>query len=139
EETEDEPQESPETLATPSAPTFMDQVLQSSPVGSGEPADSPGAQPRSRLSRSKKGERVPEAVRHEQLKSRLMTGADLMARDELANRFQLGMQVRHPEYGRGRVIGLSIANNRPTVRVEFESSGEEKDFIASMAPLQPLR
>jgi DNA helicase-2/ATP-dependent DNA helicase PcrA len=139
EETEDEPQESPETLATPSAPTFMDQVLQSSPVGSGEPADSPGAQPRSRLSRSKKGERVPEAVRHEQLKSRLMTGADLMARDELSNRFQLGMQVRHPEYGRGRVIGLSIANNRPTVRVEFESSGEEKDFIASMAPLQPLR
>ncbi len=124
--------------------TFIDRVLESAvtpedPSGHETTASQPVTTRNSRSFSKKKAPRVPEAERIDQLKSRLMTGADLMARDQSLHRYQLGMQVRHPEYGRGLVVGLSLANNRPTVRVEFESSHEEKDFIISHAPLQPLR
>jgi DNA helicase-2/ATP-dependent DNA helicase PcrA len=76
------------------------------------------------------------------LKSRLMTGADLLngARSmvELPTGFAVGAQVRHPRYGLGTVIDVSGFGARRTVTVRFEEDDRQQSFVAGQSPLQPV-
>jgi ATP-dependent DNA helicase UvrD/PcrA len=74
---------------------------------------------------------------------RLMTGADLLAGAaargaELPVGFTVGMSVRHPQYGLGRVVKIGgFAKNR-TITVEFEDDGRSETFVNGKNPLQPV-
>jgi DNA helicase II / ATP-dependent DNA helicase PcrA len=74
---------------------------------------------------------------------RLMTGADLLAgaaarAAELPVGFTVGMSVRHPQYGLGRVVKIGgFAKNR-TITVEFEDDGRSETFVSGKNPLQPV-
>jgi DNA helicase-2/ATP-dependent DNA helicase PcrA len=72
----------------------------------------------------------------------LITAASLLAgkQDEadLPIGFAIGMQVRHPRYGRGVVVNLSGMARRRTVTVEFETGDRTETFIAGKSPLQPI-
>jgi DNA helicase-2/ATP-dependent DNA helicase PcrA len=72
----------------------------------------------------------------------LITAASLLAgkQDEadLPIGFSIGMQVRHPRYGRGVVVNLSGMARRRTVTVEFETGDRTETFIAGKSPLQPI-
>lgn len=74
---------------------------------------------------------------------RLMTGADLLAgaaarAAELPMGFTVGMSVRHPQYGLGRVVKIGgFAKNR-TITVEFEDDGRSETFVNGKNPLQPV-
>lgn len=53
--------------------------------------------------------------------------------------FTVGMQVRHPRYGIGRVLEVSNGFARfRTLTVEFEVDGRRESFVASKCPLQPV-
>jgi DNA helicase-2/ATP-dependent DNA helicase PcrA len=99
--------------------------------------DEPGAQPHGASKSSQITE--PGARRH----PLLMTGADLLSAGsapptDLPAGFRVGMSVRHPRYGVGRIIKTSgFAKNR-TVTVEFQDDGRSETFIASRNPLQPV-
>jgi DNA helicase-2/ATP-dependent DNA helicase PcrA len=73
----------------------------------------------------------------------LMTGADLLAgarmrAAELPLGFAMGMSVRHPQYGLGRVVKIGgFAKNR-TITVEFDDDGRSETFVAGKNPLQPV-
>ncbi len=90
-------------------------------------------------------EPVPEPIVDRAAASRpaLMTGADLLARAMAreADRplgFSVGMSVRHPRYGIGRIVKVSgFARNR-VITVEFNDDGRRETFIASKNPLQPV-
>lgn len=72
--------------------------------------------------------------------ARLMTGADLLARqlaEPAGPTFTAGMSVRHPRYGLGRVTSVSGAGRKQTVVVRFEQDDREQAFVASKSPLQP--
>ena len=72
-----------------------------------------------------------------------MTGADLLAgaaarAAELPVGFTVGMSVRHPQYGLGRVVKIGgFAKNR-TITVEFEDDGRSETFVNGKNPLQPV-
>ena len=72
-----------------------------------------------------------------------MTGADLLAgaaarAAELPLGFALGMAVRHPQYGVGRVVKIGgFAKNR-TITVEFDDDGRSETFVTGKNPLQPV-
>ena len=79
----------------------------------------------------------------------IMTAAELAARKGLpdaeattdspgAFQFAMGMQVRHPRYGRGVVTELSGGSSRATISVQFENDGQTHTFVASRCPLQPV-
>lgn len=72
----------------------------------------------------------------------LMTGADLLngtrTAIELPPPFEVGMTVRHPQYGLGRIVATSGATARRTVTVEFEGDDQRRTFIAARSPLQPV-
>lgn len=72
----------------------------------------------------------------------LMTAADLLKGNQKAaavpNLFAVGMQVRHPHYGRGTILELAGTPRRRTVRVEFEADQMEKTFVVDKCPLQPV-
>jgi ATP-dependent DNA helicase UvrD/PcrA len=74
---------------------------------------------------------------------RLITGADLLAgaaarRAELPLGFALGMAVRHPQYGVGRIVKIGgFAKNR-TITVEFDDDGRSETFVSGKNPLQPV-
>jgi DNA helicase-2/ATP-dependent DNA helicase PcrA len=71
----------------------------------------------------------------------LTTGANLLNGHgqpvEVPQGFQVGMLVRHPREGLGRVVEVGIGGARRTVTVEFEN-GERASFIANKCPLQPV-
>jgi DNA helicase-2/ATP-dependent DNA helicase PcrA len=73
----------------------------------------------------------------------LMTGADLLAgarsrAAEVPLGFAIGMSVRHPQYGLGRVVKIGgFAKNR-TITVEFDDDGRSETFVAGKNPLQPV-
>ncbi len=74
---------------------------------------------------------------------RLITGADLLAgaaarAAELPLGFALGMAVRHPQYGVGRIVKIGgFAKNR-TITVEFDDDGRSETFVTGKNPLQPV-
>lgn len=74
---------------------------------------------------------------------RLITGADLLAGTaaraaELPLGFALGMAVRHPQYGVGRIVKIGgFAKNR-TITVEFDDDGRSETFVTGKNPLQPV-
>ena len=79
----------------------------------------------------------------------IMTAAELAAKKGLpdaaattdspgAFQFAMGMQVRHPRYGRGVVTELSGGSSRATISVQFENDGQTHTFVSSRCPLQPV-
>jgi DNA helicase-2/ATP-dependent DNA helicase PcrA len=74
---------------------------------------------------------------------RLITGAELLASAaaraaELPPGFSLGMSVRHPQYGLGRIVKIGgFAKNR-TITVEFDDDGRNETFVTGKNPLQPV-
>lgn len=52
--------------------------------------------------------------------------------------FPVHTKVRHPRYGRGIVIQVSVGGNRPTVTVQFETDDRVETFVAAHCPLQPI-
>ncbi|MFK7818314.1 MAG: ATP-dependent helicase [Planctomycetaceae bacterium] len=72
----------------------------------------------------------------------LMTAADLLKGNRkeatVPGLYRIGMQVRHPRYGRGTVLELGGTPRRPTVSVQFESDDRCETFIADKAPLNPI-
>ena len=75
----------------------------------------------------------------------LTTGAALMSGDagqaEIPLGFPIGSFVRHPKYGRGKVISAGGFGARRSVTVEFVNSDDEtieETFIIAKCPLQPV-
>ncbi|MBX3440040.1 MAG: hypothetical protein KF861_21295, partial [Planctomycetaceae bacterium] len=72
----------------------------------------------------------------------LMTGADLLNGTKKGITIPLGyapgMQVRHPQYGRGTVTATDGFGSRRTVTVRFEDADAVKTFHAAKSPLQPI-
>ncbi|MCH7688805.1 MAG: ATP-binding domain-containing protein, partial [Planctomycetes bacterium] len=73
---------------------------------------------------------------------KLMTGADLLERTsesvDVPRGFSVGMQVRHPQYGLGKVVTVRGFAKRRTVSVEFDNDCGNKTFQISKCPLQPV-
>lgn len=71
----------------------------------------------------------------------VMTGAELLrgriAPADQPPAFKVGMTVRHPRNGVGRVVDVVTLGSWGTVTVEF-ADGERSSFVASKAPLQPV-
>jgi DNA helicase-2/ATP-dependent DNA helicase PcrA len=71
----------------------------------------------------------------------LTTGADLLKGThtpvEFPFSFEVGMKVRHPQLGPGKVIEAEGAGKWRTVKVAFQS-GEPISFVVHKCPLQPV-
>jgi DNA helicase-2/ATP-dependent DNA helicase PcrA len=71
----------------------------------------------------------------------LTTGADLLKGThtpvEFPSTFEVGMKVRHPQLGLGKVIEAEGSGKWRTVKVEFQS-GEPISFVVHKCPLQPV-
>ncbi len=91
-------------------------------------------------SREPKPKKKPRGITS--LDGRLTTGAALQsgaeAKVELRVGLSVGMQVRHPRYGRGTVIDVSGMARMRTVIVEFEQDNRRESFIEAKSPLQPI-
>ena len=87
---------------------------------------------------------VPEEISSPKFAAipKLTTGASLLAGEnqtaEIPIGYGIGMQVRHPKYGRGTVADVSGFGGRRTVTVEFANEERTETFIAAKAPLQPV-
>jgi DNA helicase II / ATP-dependent DNA helicase PcrA len=73
----------------------------------------------------------------------LMTGADLLAaaasrEPESADGFTVGMSVRHPRYGVGRVVKVSGSPRNRMLTIQFDDDGRTETFVAGKNPLQPV-
>ncbi|MBI2823183.1 MAG: UvrD-helicase domain-containing protein [Planctomycetia bacterium] len=53
--------------------------------------------------------------------------------------FALGMLVRHPEYGLGKIMALSGSGPRRTATIAFAAIGGQKKFILRQSALRPAR
>lgn len=71
----------------------------------------------------------------------LVTAADLLAGLAVGKQppsaFQVGMRVRHPQYGTGTVIAHDGAGRLARVTVQF-STGEQRSYVLAKCPLQPV-
>lgn len=73
----------------------------------------------------------------------LMTGADLLAaaaarEPEAAGSFSVGMSVRHPRYGVGKVVKVSGLSRNRLITIQFDDDGRTETFVAGKNPLQPV-
>jgi DNA helicase-2/ATP-dependent DNA helicase PcrA len=50
-----------------------------------------------------------------------------------------GMLITHPEYGLGKIIGLSGEGRRRSARVQFFSVTREMSFVLVHCQLQPVK
>ncbi len=66
------------------------------------------------------------------------TGEEVELPDVTSSTFAVGMRVRHPKYGMGKVTGISGFAKRRTVEVEFASGNRTETFSAAHCPLQPI-
>ena len=66
------------------------------------------------------------------------TGEEVALPDVSSSTFAVGMRVRHPKYGMGKVTGISGFAKRRTVEVEFASGDRTETFSAAHCPLQPV-
>ena len=55
-----------------------------------------------------------------------------------SNGFAIGMLVRHPQYGLGRVVKTTGTAHRQHVTVLFEDAQEPKTYVSDKCPLQPV-
>jgi DNA helicase-2/ATP-dependent DNA helicase PcrA len=75
----------------------------------------------------------------------LKTGAELAAGSQASetpispDAFNLGMLVRHPEYGLGNIIALSGNGARRMATVQFVGVSGQKKFMLAKSPLRPAR
>jgi len=53
--------------------------------------------------------------------------------------FELGMLVKHPDYGPGRVIALSGRSDKRQATIQFLQPPEKHEFILRFSELRPLR
>ncbi|MEX2188492.1 MAG: UvrD-helicase domain-containing protein [Pirellulales bacterium] len=53
--------------------------------------------------------------------------------------FALGMPVRHPEYGLGKIVALSGNGVRRMATVQFVATAAQKKFVLVKSPLRPAR
>ena len=72
----------------------------------------------------------------------LTTAASLLNGDnsqpDLPVGYAVGMLVRHPQYGIGRVVNVAGMVRKRIVTVEFESDDRRETFVANQSPLQPV-
>lgn len=73
----------------------------------------------------------------------LMTGADLLAKRpnadaESQSGFRVGMSVRHPQYGPGRIVKIGGSSRNRTLTVQFDGDDRVETFVADKNPLQPV-
>jgi len=54
------------------------------------------------------------------------------------DQFQQDMQVRHPDYGVGRIIALSGSGPKRTATVQFKENDEQRRFILAYSELVPV-
>jgi len=77
-----------------------------------------------------------------ELTSKLMTGADLLAKGAPKrypiHAFKQGGMVDHPEYGTGVIVAISGKNAKRTAAVHFEDADEPISFRLQFAELTPL-
>jgi DNA helicase-2/ATP-dependent DNA helicase PcrA len=75
------------------------------------------------------------------LTSGLVTGADLLAKDQRPrispNAFRHGMAVEHPSYGPGTIIALSGDGPKRTATVRFFEDNAERKFRLLHSELKP--
>jgi len=53
--------------------------------------------------------------------------------------FVLGMIVKHPEYGLGKIVALSGKGSRRMATVAFASAAGERKFVLAQSPLRPTK
>ena len=53
--------------------------------------------------------------------------------------FNLGMLVRHPGYGLGRIVGLSGEGAKRRATVDFAGSAGQVKFVLAKSPLRPIK
>ncbi|HEY2893893.1 MAG TPA: UvrD-helicase domain-containing protein [Pirellulales bacterium] len=53
--------------------------------------------------------------------------------------FFLGMIVKHPEYGLGKIVALSGKGSRRMATVAFASAAGERKFVLAQSPLRPTK
>jgi DNA helicase-2/ATP-dependent DNA helicase PcrA len=69
----------------------------------------------------------------------LQRSAEVKAAQVSPEAFVLGMVVRHPEYGLGKVLALSGNGARRTATVAFASGAGEKKFMLANSSLLPIK
>ncbi|MFO0870932.1 MAG: UvrD-helicase domain-containing protein [Pirellulales bacterium] len=75
---------------------------------------------------------------------KLTTAAALLGQPSTGKRrvspdaFALGMLVRHPEYGTGKIVALSREGLRRQASVVFLTDGQERRFVLLHAHLEPI-
>jgi DNA helicase-2/ATP-dependent DNA helicase PcrA len=57
---------------------------------------------------------------------------------ETADGFAVGMSVRHPRYGVGKVVKISGLSRNRTITIQFDDDGRTETFVAGKNPLQPV-
>lgn len=121
------------------------------PVEFHDPADTPACTEGSTLDRiahrQDAAEQLPKAEaarrnrsRRNQTASTLKTGAELLAgttAPEPSTTITVGLLVRHPRLGLGKVVEARGAGKWRTVTVAFDS-GDSQSFVAQKCPLQPV-
>jgi hypothetical protein len=55
------------------------------------------------------------------------------------NEFTLGMLVKHPEYGLGKIIALSGGQSSRKATVAFAAGAGERTFVLHLSPLRPAK
>lgn len=109
---------------------------------SNEPATGWRSKRKQAKPRKKKNNRVdlPKSIDEAGSHPLLMKGTDLDTPQETADSstFSVGMQVRHPRYGRGKIVQLTGAGKSATVTVDFTNGEVGKSFRIASCPLQPL-
>ena len=77
--------------------------------------------------------------------TRLATAAELHSAEVveppcvLPDEFHVGMVVRHPEYGLGKVMALAGGGVKRTATVAFASSAGQKKFRLAQSALSPAK
>jgi DNA helicase-2/ATP-dependent DNA helicase PcrA len=99
--------------------------------------------PSERAERAARKAAMPHAGAGDLKHRGLMTGADLLAaaaarEPEAAGGFTVGMSVRHPRYGVGKVVKVSGLSRNRLITIQFDDDGRTETFVAGKNPLQPV-
>lgn len=130
------------TTTRPVATTQIDDLLSTRtiPIESREsPTPVPRMTPRPTAVNFTRDDPAPRDVKLRALRAMtaaITTGAALQATQSASIDYVIGMQVRHPEYGLGRVTQVGTGNvRRRTIVVDFGDDRQET-FVAAHAPLE---